>query len=156
MSDKYLNTITAESTPEYGYYGFGWLSSYWDQADWIKWHKELVAAYGPAAANEMFILAWNESPFLSANISFRNSIFGDNAAFVAYAQANGFHDALFTGIIGTAMETVSGGVDTTKNVIKTVGNVSQSLRDVSKYLLPAALIGGSVLLILYLKKQKYI
>jgi len=54
------------------------------------------------------------------------------------------------------MEAVSGGVDTTKNVIKTVGNVSQSLQDVSKYLLPAALIGGSVLLILYLKKQKYI
>lgn len=156
MSAKYINTITDSSAPEYGYYGFGWLSSYWDQADWIKWHQLLVLAYGLDAANERFIIAWNDSPFLAANWSFRNSIFGENAEFIAYAKANGFHDALFSGILGTAMQVVSETVDTTKNVVSTVGNVSDSLKSVSKFVLPVALIGSSIILIFYLKKRKLI
>ena len=156
MSEKYINTIKAESMPVYGYYGFGWISSYWDQMDWIAWHTAFFNTYGIEAANQRFILAWNDSPFLAANISFRASWIPGNERFIEYAKANNFYDALFSGILGVVGQIESTAYDALKDTTTVVGKVTTSLKSVSSYILPVAIIGLGLYLFLHLKKLKLI
>jgi hypothetical protein len=151
MSAKYLNTIQEESTPVYG-----WITDYWDQADWIQWHKKLNTRYGLAAANEIFIKGWNDSPWFAANISFRNSAFVGNCDFIDYAKANEFYEKLFSGFFGTIFRAQSAIVGGTKDIAGGLENVTTSAKAVSSYLLPVAIIGIIAYGFFYVKKHKLI
>ncbi|MGD1046017.1 MAG: hypothetical protein ABR936_11955 [Bacteroidota bacterium] len=149
MSTAYINTITANSTPVYGVF-----FDYWDQDDWIQWHKALVVANGIALANQIFIKAWNASPWYAKNLDFRDSLFPSNAVFIAYAKANNFYNDLFSGFIGTIVKSESTVVDTTGNLATGIGNLASGFDAVATYLIPALAVIGIVFAIFYFKKHK--
>lgn len=123
-----------DSVPDYD--GFGY-DSQWTAEDWLTWHRALKVKYGPDEANRRFITAWQgggfgEDPPLDAR-SF-------NSAFRDYARANGFLDALYSGLgalakpLGTANDVLDGATalgSGVKNSAKTLG-----------FLLPALVLGG--------------
>jgi hypothetical protein len=157
MSAKYIDIIQADSKPVYGYFPFYYFTSnYWDQADWIQWHKKLVAMYDMQTANERFLIAWNDSPFLAANIDFRNAALSGNSEFIAYAKSSGYYDQLFSGILGTGENIISTGVGATGDVANAVGGVAESAKTISSYLLPAALMIAIVFAFYYFKQHKLI
>jgi hypothetical protein len=154
MSAKYFNIIQEDSTPVYGMF-----TDYWDQSDWIKWHKELVARYGLTTANEIFLKAWESYPFwmlFPMHIGFRNTAFGANANFIEYAKQNQFYDNLFVGILGTIFKVQSTAVTATQDVATAVGSVASSTKTISSYILPVALGLGIIFLFFYTKKHKLI
>jgi len=151
MSVKYLNIIQEDSTPVYG-----WFWDFWDQADWIQWHKKLLAKYGLTAANERFLIAWNDSPLFSRNVGFRNSAFSENLGFIDYAKQNNFYDKLFSGVLGTFFQIQSTAIDATKDVTSAVGSVAESTKTISSYILPVALGLAVVFAFYYFKKHKLI
>ncbi len=148
MSAKFINTINENSKPVYGYWGFGWLSPYWDAADWMAWHWALKAKWGQEKANVLLIEAWNASPFGAANIGFRTF----DTDFKNFAKENGFYEALFTGVLGSVMEAGNAGADIASKAPTVLTNLTNAIVSVSRYIIPIAIIVLFFWLILQNKK----
>lgn len=133
MSNKYISGITADSQPVYG-----WLWDYWDAQDWTVWHMRLEERYGLTDANKKFLEAWEDSPAFASNFNYRT--FDDD--FIAYAKEKDFYEGLFPGIAGSLMRWLNAGGDVIKTVPKAVTNVANSIDDLSRYIVPLALVLG--------------
>jgi hypothetical protein len=98
------STITAESAP----------NSSWGCQELIVWHKRLVERYGKEAANEKYILHWDD---LSTWNYAKNFCRYDNG-FVAYFMSQGLDLRSFISAIFT--NTTQAVVSTTDDVVKTL------------------------------------
>lgn len=124
-----IDQITADSTPDYDM-PFNPFDSSWTMADWISWHKALLAKYGSNEAQNRFITAWEDQSAWSMPYSFWKY----NNEFVDYFNSQGFN-------VGHALS-------------KTVSNVSKGIErssQLTKILLPL----GVVAIGMYVYKQLF-
>lgn len=133
-------------------------SDWWSAKTWIDWHKKVKAKYGQARANEVLIQWWEKAPFASPTIDYRSF----DQPFIKYAKAEGFYDALFSGLGGligktasTANQTVnavSDVVGSAGNAIEDVGNITSTIVDNIKYILIFAAVAAVIYVVLQFKK----
>ena len=126
----------------------------WNQDDFIQWHIALVKEYGKDSANNIFIDAWNNAPFLSKQISYRNSALPNNELFIAYAQDNDFYDALFSGLLGSVASVENGTARIIKSVPKIVNTIANDVESVSNYFNIIIIIVIFILLWIYIPDFK--
>ena len=92
---------------------WGW-DSYWSAAEWIQWHRALVARHGLEQANVRFVTEWQKQGFGAAPLDARSF----DTSFRDYARQNGFLDALYYGI-GALAKPLGGANDALDGVAKT-------------------------------------
>lgn len=135
-------TITADSTPDFDSWGY---DKYWGCAHWTKWHSLMVEKYGIKYANDKFIEQWEQQTMFAAPADCTTF----NQAFIAYAKKYGFYQALFSGIavltypIAIVTDVLFDAGQVIDNATDTAVGVSDSFKDVMKYLVPIAVIGVS-------------
>jgi hypothetical protein len=122
-------TITAQSFPDYDDWGF---DDYWGPEDWITWHKKLKGEYGLDQANRLFITAYSNAGTFGAEWSWRTM----NTPFRKYARAQGFYDALFSGIGGL----IGRGIALGSDLLEGAGEVTSGVGEVAGEI-PEALSG---------------
>lgn len=147
--------INSSSQPVYDRAGF---DNYWSATDWIKWHKAMKKDFGHQRANEIFIDAYHNPPsegfwsILGPLEMFHHMNYRTiDQQFIKYAKENQFHEALFSGFLGTVVgktasvamqgtdKALTTGSDVINDAFDVVGNASDSLLNLSKwlqYLLP--------------------
>jgi hypothetical protein len=162
MSAEYQNSITKDSIPVYGKF-----FDYWDQTDWIVWHSAMVQAYGHDTANITLIKAMQDAPFLSTCLGFTTWLpTNANDAFISYANANGFYDAITSGLNkdvqavaglpAAAADITKNVADATKQISGAVDKVAAAANDSGKFLFyfaVAVIIGVGLFM---LRKRKLI
>lgn len=135
---------------------WGW-DTYWDARDWMKWHRLNVEKYGLDEANRKFISAYHSASFGAASYNWRTF----DREFKDYAKANGFYDALFTGLAGLIAKPgaiLTGVVDAAGEVVTGVENVvketGKTVTKVSKYTPVLLAVGGIAALFIVLPNLK--
>ena len=131
MSAEYHNTILADSLPVYSSF-WGIFSSCWDSSDWTYWHSLMITQYGVAVANSKFLTAWNNSPTLAANLSWRDDSVAENTDFCNYAKMYNFYQGLFSPevwAVRTALQAVPNAITAVGNVANNVSSAMTSISD---------------------------
>lgn len=100
-----------EALPDFD--GWGW-DSYWSAAEWIQWHRAMVIRIGLDAANVRFVTEWQKQGFGAAPLDARSF----DTSFRDYARANGFLDALYSGL-GALAKPIGAGTDILDGVATT-------------------------------------
>lgn len=120
------------ATPDYDEWG---PDDYWKAADWLQWHRALKDAYGLDEANWRFITAWDEQTSLANPIDARSF----NSEFIAYAKANGFYEALFsgTGALARPVAAAAGAVRAGAQAVEDVTSAVTTVSSLSRFILPA-------------------
>lgn len=139
------DAITADSVPVLD--GWGW-GDYWSADNWMEWHKRLVEKYGLQKANEKFITAYHKAGIGAASYDWRTF----NRAFINYAKANGFYQALFEGVGGLIGQVASATYGAVSGAADLAAGAGELAKTVSKFL-PAILIGAAVLAFLIYKPR---
>lgn len=137
-------TITADSKPLYD--TFGW-ADYWQCADWINWHKALVAKYGVDSANKTWADAWLDGVSTAGGgrgvAPGSNAVFDSvpldcrtfNSGFRDYIKKyKALNDAVYSGIGGTIVKPIGAAVDIVGNASNAVSNAGSTAENVTKTL----------------------
>lgn len=127
--------ITADSVPDLDDWG---IDDYWTCSDWTTWHTKMKDKFGKQVANQRFLAAWEQQTFGAHAIDCRSF----NTAFRDYARANGFFDALYSGI-GVIAQPIGVGTDlvsATGETISSIGKGVSRTAKVTSYILPAVII----------------
>ena len=162
MSAQYKYSITKDSSPVYGKF-----YDYWDGEDWILWHGDMVMAYGLETANLILEKAMADAPFLSTCLGFTTWMPTNvNDAFIAYAKANGFYDAITNGLNEdiaaiaslpkTAAAVVDNVADATENISSAAKKVTAAANDTGTYLFYFAVAVFVAVGLFMLRKRKLI
>ncbi len=137
----------------------------WDCIDWVNFHKVLVVDKGKDKADDIWANYWLMGLSKSANGQ-GNSDAGAgylvdsvpidcrtfNSVFSAYVKQNGnkkLYDAVFSGFGGLVGQLESG----TKDVVDNVGSTIKGTSKVLKYVVPALVITGGVILSIWAYKK---
>jgi len=81
-------TITWESTPNHDGWGWDFINGYWSCAEWIAWHRALVAKFGKQEADIRWVNEYDKSTWGAAEISCSTN----SNEFKSYAQSEGLAD----------------------------------------------------------------
>ena len=144
MEDEDYEEITCNSEPvldEIDLWGLFGTEEYWNCAQWVKYHKELVKCYGLEQADLIFETKWEEQNTFHA---WPYSTCKYDSAFVTYFKNKSNLDVGH--IVSDAFVTVD---KVTTDILETLPKVSQGIKNtgsVLKYALPVIIIGGALFL----------
>lgn len=123
--------ITAQSVPDLDEWG---IDSYWGCADWMAWHIELVKSVGVAAANTIWLQAWEKQTFGA----YANDWCKFDKNFTNYLISVGLLDPSEAGMILPNVINAGGTVvDAAGNVIQNTAGAASTLSSLIK---PAAIL----------------
>jgi len=140
--------ITADSIPDLDEWGW---DDFWNCNDWVQWHKAMKQVYGLDQANLTFTDYWNRQGFGAHALGCRTI----DSEFRQYVRSVGLWETVWAGaeglkyVLQPAGQIMETGGKVGQALAKTVEVTSQSL----KYIVPIALVGGVVALLIRLGRQ---
>lgn len=144
MDEEQYSEIDCYSEPildEIDFWGLFGSEDYWNCAQWVKFHKELVKCFGKEQADLIFEEKWTEQNWFHA---WPYSFCKYDSAFVTYFKNNSELDVghIISDAVVVADEVVS-------DVLETLPEISEGIKRTGstlKYVLPVVLIGGALYL----------
>lgn len=142
---NYINTITANTTPDLDKYG---PDCFWEGKHWVRWYNLNKSANGKAAADIKFSAEWqkrqgfgHELTIASSDVEFRNMV-------VAEGLNNTVPDLSMIQATGNAAQTVIDVAGSAADAIKNVAAAGANATDAAATLitwLPLLVLGAAIL-----------
>jgi len=130
-----LNPITADSVPDFDDWG---PDTYWECADWVTWHKAMVAKYGKAQADYTFGQAWQQRSAFGHELTC--SLF--DASFISYFKSQGY-----------TWDPVSGVIVSISKTVTNVASGAETLSHLISFIIPLLFIIAAVGLVIWANKK---
>ena len=151
---NYINTITADTTPDLDQYG---PDCYWEGKHWVRWYNLNKARDGKAAADTKFAAEWqkrsafgHELTIANSDVEFRNMVVAEglNQTVPDLAMIKGTAAAA-----QTAVNVAGSAATTVENIAATAATTANAANTLASWL-PWIVLGAAVLVGLLMWNKK--